>query len=76
MPDLILSPEELHALTGSKRATVQLAALKSRGFWRAYINAGGRVIVERAHYEAVCSGGNVERKRPQITPPRALLRAA
>ena len=75
MADLILSPDELHALTGSKRAAAQLAALKQRGFWRAYVNNGGRLILERAHYEAVCRGGDVERKRPQITPPRALLNA-
>jgi len=76
MPDLILTPDELQALTGRRRTAAQLEVLRQRGFWRAHINAGGRLVLERAHYEAVCRGGDVERKRPVITPPRALLRAA
>ena len=74
MSDLILSGDELQALTGrsSKRPALQLAVLVQRGFWRAHINVGGRLVLERAHYEAVCRG-DTERKRPQITPPRSLL---
>jgi len=76
--DLILTPAELQLLTGrsSKRPTSQLVELLKRGFHRAYINAGGRLVLERAHYDAVCRGEvgqAAERKRPQITPPQSLL---
>jgi hypothetical protein len=78
--DLILSADELQALTGrsSKRPAIQLEILQKRGFHRAHINAGGRLVLERAHYDAICRGetGPAERRRPQITPPRALLRVA
>ena len=81
MPDLLLSAEELQALTGrsSKRPASQLGLLHKRGFHRAHINLGGRLVLERAHYDAVCrgeAGAAPERKRPQITPPRALMRTA
>ena len=77
MPELILGSDELQALTGrsSRRPALQLEVLLQRGFWRAHVNAGGRLVLERAHYEAVCRG-DAERKRPQITPPRALLARA
>jgi hypothetical protein len=81
MVDLILSDDELQALTGrsSKRPAVQLEILLRRGFHRAHINAGGRLVLERAHYDSVCrgeAGAALERKRPQITPPSSLRRSA
>jgi hypothetical protein len=56
MPDLILTPAELKALTGYRQPSTQLAELKRQGFWRARRSVTGRVIVERSHYEAVCRG--------------------
>jgi hypothetical protein len=50
---LTLDAEELVAITGYKRSKHQLAELHRRGFWRARIT-NGRLILERAHYEAVC----------------------
>lgn len=51
-----LTPEEIAALTGYRRAAEQLAALKALGYWRARRNRLGEVVVERAHYLEVCAG--------------------
>jgi hypothetical protein len=53
---LVLDKSELEALTGYKIATKQLAVLQRRGFTRAFINRLGDLVLERAHYEAVCRG--------------------
>jgi hypothetical protein len=62
---LTLSPEELRELTGYARAAEQLAELHRRGFSRAYRNRLGEVVLERAHFEAVCSGAIVP-ARPKV----------
>lgn len=77
MADTItLQPDELHALTGYKRPNDQLRVLLKRGFDRAHIQ-NGRLVLERAHYDAVCRGQSAaaaaSRRRPQITPPQHLL---
>lgn len=73
---ITLTPDELYALTGYHQPAKQLAELHRQGFVRARRSAvAGAVILERTHYDAVCRG-ETERKRPQITPPRALLKAA
>lgn len=51
----IMSPVEIESLTGYKQGTKQLSILRERGFNRAYIGRLG-VILERAHYEAICAG--------------------
>jgi len=56
MSDLVLSAEDIEALTGYANATKQLQVLHRRGYHRAFINRTGRVVLERAHYEAVASG--------------------
>jgi len=66
MPDVILSRDELKALTGYEQPSRQLAELHRRGFVRAYIGRHG-LVLERAHYEAVCRG-ETERKRPTLRP--------
>lgn len=55
---LVLTPEEVRdAAGGYKRAKDQLRELHARGFVRAYIaKVTGRVVLERAHYEAVTRG--------------------
>jgi Domain of unknown function (DUF4224) len=63
---ILLSAEELAELTGYKHATKQLAELHRRGFHRAYIGRHG-LVLERAHYEAVCTGAT-ERAKPKIRP--------
>lgn len=54
--NMILSQAELHAITGYRTALHQLAILHARGFARAYRSRQGHVILERAHYLAVCQG--------------------
>lgn len=71
MPDLILTPDELVALTGYRRPSDQLRELQRRGFGRARIGATGSVILERAHYEAVCRGQQpAERPRVRVAQVR------
>lgn len=65
-PSIKLTPEELADLTGNKQAAKQLAELHRRGFHRAYIGRHG-LVLERAHYEAVCQGA-IERPRPKLHP--------
>ena len=54
--NLILTPEEIEALTGYERATKQLQVLQRRSFTRAFINRKGDVVLERTHYEAISAG--------------------
>ena len=65
--DLILSPDELHVLTGFRQVAKQLPILHRAGFSRARITHG-RLILERDHYKAVCAGEKQER-RPQVRMP-------
>jgi hypothetical protein len=72
MSDVTLSPAELEAVTGGyKRPGDQLRELHDRGFVRARIGkVTGKVILERAHYDAVSAGavqaGSGE--RPRVRP--------
>lgn len=63
--DIELSRDELRSLTGYRRPAEQLIELHKRGFHRAYRNAAGRLILERAHYEAVCRGASTQ---PSLGP--------
>lgn len=56
MSELVLSQADVEALTGYENATKQLQVLHRRGYHRAFINRLGRVVLERAHYEAVARG--------------------
>ena len=47
--EILLSGEDIEALTGYAAATKQLQVLHNRGFHRAFINRRGVVVVERAH---------------------------
>lgn len=72
MSSLCLSKEEIIALTKKHHPSKQLEILLSRGFYRAYrVDGMGDVILERAHYEAVCMGGIATNKpRPKVRPIR------
>ena len=70
-PSLILSFEELVHLTGYRQPAAQLNNLKAQGFHRARRNVLGSVVLERAHYEAVCS----DRFGPQGPEDVPLLRS-
>lgn len=65
---LALSPAELVEITRYRRAGDQLEELHRRGFHRAELGRDGKVLLERAHYEAVCAGV-VQRERPRVKPP-------
>jgi len=52
---LTLTHEELVDLTRCKRPGDQLEVLHRRGFHRAWRAKDGSVVLERAHYEAVCA---------------------
>jgi hypothetical protein len=52
---IILSSDELISITGYRRPAEQLAELRRQGFHRARRSpATGAIILERAHYDAVC----------------------
>ena len=67
--DLLLTVEELEALTGYRRASDQLRKLRRQGFVRARRSPLGSVILERAHYDAVCRGP-AQPASPRVRPPR------
>lgn len=69
-PAITLSQAELHALTGYRRAADQLKALHAAGYWRARLAPTGRVVLERAHFEAVAQGQaqQVVAQRPRLRP--------
>jgi len=52
---ITMSQDELLAITGYRTPTKQLNILHARGFVRAYVGRHG-VVLERAHYDAVCRG--------------------
>ena len=72
MTDPTFTHEELVSLTGFVQPSRQLAELHRRGFSRAYRNRLGRVILERAHYAAVCAG-QTQQAQPKV---RLLARVA
>lgn len=70
-----LTSVEVQQITGYRQPGKQLAELLAMGFWRARRSRlTGAVILERAHYEAVCRGIDskpVERPRlhkPSVRP--------
>lgn len=69
-PDIILSQAEIEQLTGRRRPVDQLVALHAAGYVRARRAHTGRVILERAHFLAVCHG------QMNAGAPRPKLRAA
>ncbi len=71
MSDITLSPAEIQEVAGGyKRPGDQLAELHRRGFWRARIGKiTGQVILERAHYDAICAGAaQPGSERPRVRP--------
>ena len=72
MSEITLSKAELVALTSYELPCKQLAELHAQGFHRARIGRDG-VILERAHYEAVCQGRS---EKPRKSANMAFLKAA
>lgn len=76
MLELLLSPEEVKALAGDlEQPQRQLEELRRQGFWRARLSRAHRVILERAHYEAVCAGAVQPAANQSETRERPALRA-
>jgi hypothetical protein len=80
-PTLNLTPAEVEAAAGGyKRPGDQLRELHARGFTRGYIaKPTGKVVLERAHYEAVTRGqfghaANEPDARPPVQPNRSGLK--
>jgi hypothetical protein len=69
--ELLLTEDELVALTGYRRPAEQLHELHRQGFSRARRNRLGRVVLERSHYDAVTRGEQTAGK-----PKVRLMRAA
>ncbi len=57
-PEIALTRSELQRITGYRRPAEQLVELHRRGFHRAHRDRSGQVVLERAHYEAVCRGAS------------------
>lgn len=77
MPSITLTAGELRLVTGGKKAPRrQLTELHRMGFWRARLGVHGKVVLERAHYDAVCAGALPgaaparDTSRPQLQPVR------
>ncbi len=64
---ITLNSEELENVTGYRTPKRQLKELHRQGFYRARIAVTGNVILERAHYDAVCAGD-----KPAKEPPCAI----
>jgi hypothetical protein len=74
--NLVLSAEELRALTGYRVPSKQLQELRRQGFWRARRSPmTGRVILERSHYEAV-TRGDIKKPEPMLRSERMRARSA
>ena len=65
---IILTTDELERVTGYKTSKRQEKELHRQGFYRARIAATGNVILERAHYDAVCAGAKPA-KEPIVRNP-------
>lgn len=78
LPVNLLSQAEIAEITGYVQPCKQVEELKRQGFWRARRNPAGAVVLERAHYEAVCAGatqGATATEGPRLRMPQ-LRRAA
>jgi hypothetical protein len=74
---LRLSPTELLEVSGGyTQPSRQLEALRAAGFWRARLGRDGSVVLERAHYEAVCAGAVAPGARPSQTDRPQVRRVA
>lgn len=62
---VVLTHDELVDITGYEQPARILATLHARGFHRAWRNRLGEVVLERAHYDAVCAGAT-QAARPKV----------
>jgi hypothetical protein len=72
MADLILSADELRALTGYSMPSRQLARLHALGYWQAVRSPAGGVTLTRVHFETVArgeTGRTSDRPRVRLVTP-------
>lgn len=70
MRELLLTAAEIAELTQYGRPSRQLEELHRQGFFRARQGRSGAVILERAHYEAVCAGAaTAPVRQPRLRTP-------
>lgn len=62
---ITLTPEELQQITGYRQVASVLRELHRQGFYRARRGPFG-VILERAHFEAVCGGAGNNPPEPKL----------
>jgi hypothetical protein len=71
---LTLTPDELREITGYVQPAAQLRALHDQGFTRARRDRLGRVVLERAHYDAVAAQrASSPEQTPALRIPRLHL---
>jgi hypothetical protein len=69
---IVLSPEEIEAITQYKAPGLQLAELRRQGFYRARIGRKG-VVLERGHYDAIVAGRDAATVQKKINLPSLKL---
>jgi hypothetical protein len=75
--NILLTEDELEQLTGYRQHAAQLRELHRQGFWRARRrDIDGRVVLERAHYEAICEAPSKAAKHARPAPLLASERKA
>lgn len=73
---IVLTQGQIRQLAGGlSQPRRQLGELHRRGFWRARLGADGRVVLEHAHYQAVCAGALPPGEVKRDTAARPKLRA-
>src|SRR5690242_9958327 len=71
----LLTPDEIREIAGGyEQPRRQLQELRRQGFWRARLSRSNAVILERAHYEAVCAGAAAPGQTPPCEAPRPQVR--
>lgn len=75
MEPATLDEQQIAKLSGGyTQPRRQLEELRARGFWRARLGRDMKVVLETAHYEAVCAGAlppaapSAQNNRPTIRP--------
>jgi hypothetical protein len=72
MSTIVLTREEIEAITQYKAPTMQLNELRRQGFYRARIGRHG-VVLERGHYDAVVAGQTAEPTKKALNLPKLRL---
>lgn len=73
---IILTDNEVEQITGYKRASEQIPELHRQGFYRARRSkTTGDVILERAHYDAICAAGHAANDHRAREPMLRKLKA-